>query len=275
MEDIDNLNQLYDVYSMFDGRITGAVKAASKVSPRLARSLLKAHFAALFGGLGTMRDKVETLALDTREKRTFGSVELEGWELGRFFLIHDGSHSPGHISVFDQESKFLMSGDVTVEINPAFYYSRLDRCIEMSRKYRVMAEEGYIELASDSHRSPTFLPRRYERWDLQPLDDIQLTDAARGRRECEAFFGVFERLFSQLRDTVLEVHAGLGEATIPQIVRGLQSADNPAMRLKKAMKFERIPSRMDVLVAAVLREAGAPAARGGRDTVFSPVRPEA
>jgi glyoxylase-like metal-dependent hydrolase (beta-lactamase superfamily II) len=271
MGDIDDLARLYDVYSMFDGRVTTAVKAASKVSPRLARSLLKAHFAALFGGLGTMRENASVLTLDTREKRRFGSVELEGWPLGRFFLIHDASHSPGHISIYDPESRFLMSGDVTVEINPAFYYSSMDRCIEMAGKYRVMAEEGYIELASDSHRSPTFLPARFERWGLEPLDDIQLVDAARGSGQCEAFFAVYERLFSQLRDAVLEVHHKLGEATVPQIVEGMKSVDNPAMRLKKAMKFERFPSRMDVLVATVLREAGARKTPGCGGAVFAPV----
>lgn len=275
MGDIDDLARLYDVYSMFDGKVTAVVKAASKVSPRLARSLLKAHFAALFGGLGTMRDNVEVLRLDGREKRTFGSVELEGWALGRFFLIHDASHSPGHISIYDPESRFLMSGDVTVEINPAFYYSSMDRCIEMSGKYRVMAEEGFVELASDSHRSSTFLPARFERWGMEPLDDIQLTDAARGAGQCQAFFSVFEGLFSQLRDTVLEVHRGLGQATIPQIVEGMQSADNRAMRLKKAMKFERFPSRMDVLVATVLREAGAPGTPGSEGVVFTPVEARA
>lgn len=205
-----------------------------------------------------------------REKRTFGSVDVEGWTVGRFFLIHDGSHSPGHISIYDEESKFLMSGDVTVEINPAFYYSSLDRCIEMSRKYKGMAEEGFIELASDSHRSPTFLPERYERWGLEPLDDIQLTDVARGRRQCIDFFAVFERLFSQLRSTVLDVHDKLGESTIPQIVEGLLEIDNPAMRFKKALKFERIPSRIDVLVATVLREAVAPVELGNHGAIFSP-----
>ncbi len=271
MADIDNLAGLYDVYSMFDGRITTAVKAASKVSPRLARSLLKAHFAALFGGLGTMRENASVLTLDAREKRTFGSVELQGWEFGRFFLIHDASHSPGHISIYDPETRFLMSGDVTVEINPAFYYSSLDRCIEMAGKYRVMAEEGFVEIATDSHRSPTFLPARFERWGIDPLDEVQLTDAARGAKQCEAFFTVYEKLFSQLKDAALDAHLKLGEATIPQIVEGMQSVDNPAMRFKKAMKFERFPSRMDVLVATVLREAGARKTPGAGGAVFTPM----
>lgn len=274
MRDLDDLAELYDVYSVLDGRVTSVVKAASRVSPRLARAIFKAHFKALFAGLGTMKDRVEVLPLDGKEKRVFGSVELEGWALGRFFLVHDGSHSPGHISIYDGKTGFLMSGDVTVEINPAFYYSSLDRCIETAGKYRAMAEEGFIELASDSHRSPTFLPSLYERWSMEPISDIQLVDAARGGRQCAEFFGFFEEYFSQLKQTVLEVHRGLGEATIPQIVEGLGSAHNPAIDFKKAMVFEKIPSRMDVLVATVLREAGAPRVPGGNGAVFSPVEVE-
>ncbi len=273
--DIDELARLYDVFSMMDGTLMSPLRAASRVSPYLARSIIRAHFAMLFGGLGTMSDDVEVLTLDTREKRAFGSVEVVGWPVGRFFLIHDGSHSPGHVSVYDPESKFLMSGDVTVEINPAFYYSSMDRCIETAGKFRTMAEEGYVELASDSHRSSTFLPERFERWGLMPLDDVQLTDVARGRAQCVAFFGVFERLFSRLKETVLEAHRDLGEATIPQIVGRTMSADNPALRFKKGMKFERFPSRMDVLVATVLREAESPGEAGEDGVVFYPAEARA
>jgi glyoxylase-like metal-dependent hydrolase (beta-lactamase superfamily II) len=271
MSDFRDLEQLYNIYSLFDARgITAPVNLASRVSVGLARSALQANFKLMFMGIDSLSGRATILPSADKVKRSFGDVELEGWEVGRFFAIHDASHTAGHISLYDPEHKLLLSGDVTVEINPAFFYSSLDRCISTCGQFRRMAEEGYIELATDSHRSTTFFPDVMHSLKLTPFDDVEMLDVARGREECARFFGAFEEFYSHLRDDVLSAHARAGEATIPEITEELRSIDEPANNLRKAMKFQRIPGRLDVLVAVVLKEAGAVSRREGERVLFSP-----
>ncbi|RJP28340.1 MAG: MBL fold metallo-hydrolase [Actinobacteria bacterium] len=271
MADFRDLEQLYDIYAQFDlGGITAPVNLASRISVGLARSILQANFRLMFLGIRNLSDRATILPSAARVKRRFGQVELEGWEVGRFFAIHDASHTPGHISLYDPENKLLLSGDVTVEINPAFYYSSLERCISTCGQFRRMAEEGYIELATDSHRSTTFFPDVMRTLRLTPFDEIEMTDVARGREECIRFFRAFEDFYSRLRDDILDVHARMGEATIPEITEELRAVDDAAVNLRKAMRFQRIPGRLDVLVAVVLKEAGATSRREGGRVIFSP-----
>ncbi|MFW6113306.1 MAG: MBL fold metallo-hydrolase, partial [Actinomycetota bacterium] len=148
IRDWRNLEEYYDPYTMFPARgSTAVINMAGRISKRLARALLRGNFAMLFRGVKTLAEQAEILPLENRVKRNFGGVELEGWEVGRFFAVHDASHTPGHISLYDPENKLMLSGDVTIEINPAFLYSSLDRCIDYCDRYRRMAEEGYIEPA--------------------------------------------------------------------------------------------------------------------------------
>jgi glyoxylase-like metal-dependent hydrolase (beta-lactamase superfamily II) len=271
MADFRNLEQLYNIYSQFDTHgPTALVSLASRLSVGLARSMLQANFKLMFMGIRSLSSQATILPVEAKVKRSFGQVELEGWEVGRFFAIHDASHTPGHISLYDPENKLLLSGDVTVEINPAFYYSSLEKCITTCGQFRRMAEEGYIEIATDSHRSTTFFPDVMRTLKLTPFDEIELTDVARGREECTRFFQVFEDFYSRLRDDVLDVHAHMGEATIPEITEELRSVDEPAVNLRKAMRFQRIPGRLDVLVAVVLKEASATSRREGDRVLFSP-----
>ncbi len=271
MTDFRDLEQLYNIYSLFDARgITAPVNLASRVSVGLARSVLQANFKLMFMGINSLSSRATILPSADKVKRSFGTVELEGWEVGRFFAIHDASHTAGHISLYDPENKLLLSGDVTVEINPAFYYSSFDRCISACGQFRRMAEEGFIELATDSHRSTTFFPDVMSSLGLIPFDDMELVDVARGREECVRFFGAFEDFYSHLRDDVLSAHARTGEATIPEITEELRCIDEPAINQRKKMKFQRIPGRLDVLVAVVLKEAGAVSRREGERVLFSP-----
>lgn len=271
MADFRDLEQLYNIYSLFDMRgITAPVNLASRVSVGLARSVLQANLKLMFMGIDNLLGRATILPNSGKVKRSFGDVELEGWEVGRFFAIHDASHTQGHISLYDPENKLLLSGDVTVEINPAFFYSSLDRCISTCGQFRRMAEEGYIELATDSHRSTTFFPDVMHSLNLTPFDDMEMVDMARGGDECARFFGAFEDLYSRLKENVLSAHARTGEATIPEITEELRSIDEPANNMRKAMKFQRIPGRLDVLVAVVLKEAGAVSRREGERVLFSP-----
>jgi hypothetical protein len=105
---------------------------------------------------------------------------------------------------------------------------------------------------------------------LAPFDDMEMVDVARGREECARFFGAFEDLYSRLRDDVLIAHARTGEATIPDITEELRAIDEPALNQRKKMRFQRIPGRLDVLVAVALKEAGAVSRRDGERVLFSP-----
>ena len=190
--------------------------------------------------------------------------------MGRFFAVHDASHTPGHISLYDEGRKLLLAGDLTVEVNPPFLYSDLERCIEMCGRFKRMAEEGYVELASDSHRSVTFFAPLYEKYGMEPVDGIQLVDVARGGEECVAFFACFEDYYHRLRREVLASHSRIGEATVPEILEEFCSSRDPAVLLKAAMRFPDFPNRNDVLVARVLKESGAPRRREGERVLFAP-----
>ena len=107
----------------------------------------------LFRGVKTLAERAVILKKDTRITRKIGDVEFQGWEVGRFFAILDSTHSPGHLSFYDPKYKLLLTGDTTLEINPPFINGSINKCIEMIGKYKKIAEQGYIKLATDAHRS--------------------------------------------------------------------------------------------------------------------------
>jgi len=273
MNDWQNLEEFYNPYTMFPARgSTAVIHLAGRISVGLGRVLLRSNFAILFRGVRTLADRAQVLPLQGKVKRSFGSVELEGWEVGRFFAIHDASHTPGHISLYDPENKLMLSGDVTIEINPAFLYSSLDRCIDMCAKFRRMSEEGYIELATDSHRSSTFFPLVYEQFGMEPLHRIQLADVAKGKEECAAFFGTLGDLYGGLKREVMAAHSRIGEATVIEIVEEMAASGDAAVKLKMAMRFPDFPSRPEVLVAEVLKSMGAPRRREEKRILFAPAQ---
>ncbi|MBI5118743.1 MBL fold metallo-hydrolase [Candidatus Poribacteria bacterium] len=272
IEDLARLEEYENVYtSMFSWNWpTAVVRIAEKVSHPIARAIVRRAFGKTMGGIRTLAERADILSLEDRVTQRFGSVEFEGWQVGRFFLIHDGAHSPGHISLYDPENKLLLAGDVTIEINPAFFYSSIDRLIKTSGQFGVMAKEGYVELVGDGHRSKTFMPGIFEKYGLNPLHKTQIADVARGREECASFFGTFHEYYSSLKKEALSAHSRIGDSTVAEIVEELGASRSPGVQLKKAMKFPDFPSRMDVLVASVLKEAGVRPRKEGKRIVLSP-----
>jgi glyoxylase-like metal-dependent hydrolase (beta-lactamase superfamily II) len=272
LQDLVMLGEYEDVLTtMFSwSRETAAIRVIEKLSRRLAQKLLRLSFTRLMSGARTLVERAEILSLESRSRRRFGSVELPGWEVGRFFAIHDASHTPGHISLYDAENKLLLSGDVTVEINPAFFYTSMKACTEAAGWFRQMAEEGFIELAADSHRSRTFFPDLFDKYRISPMHETQLADAIRGKAACRAFFGAFEDYYRTLREEVGAAHRRIGRATVGEIVEELRGSPQAAVRMKSAMKFPAFPSRMDVLVASVLKESGVKPDPEGERIVLSP-----
>jgi glyoxylase-like metal-dependent hydrolase (beta-lactamase superfamily II) len=235
---------------------------------RMALKLLTDR--VLVGNKRNLAERAEILPLSSREKRTFGDTEFMGWQVGRFFVIHDGSHSPGHVCLYDPQNRLLLSGDVTVEINPPFFDSSFEKCITAARGLRRMAEQGFVELASDAHRSKAFFKDAMSMLNIEVLNPVQLEDCARGEDECIAFFSTFEKYYSGLRRDVLETHARLGEATVKQIVEELFKLDTPEAKFKKSLPF---PSRPNVLVTRILDENGYRKRVSGDKILFSPKEP--
>ncbi len=220
----------------------------------------------LVGNKRSLAERAEVLKLSGREKRVFGDTEFHGWQVGRFFIIHDGSHSPGHVCLYDPENRLLLSGDVTVEINPPFFDSCFEKCIGAARGFRRMAEQGFIALASDAHRSKTFLVDAMHLLNITPLSPIELEDCARGEDECITFFSTFEKFYLGLKRDVLEVHSKIGEATIEDIVEEMFKLETPEMKFKKCFPF---PSRPKVLVTRILDENGYQKRISGSKILFS------
>jgi glyoxylase-like metal-dependent hydrolase (beta-lactamase superfamily II) len=267
------LMEYYDPYRQMPIAFpTTVVNLASRVSTRLAQAIFSQSCKTLFKGINTMVDQAEILPSDSREKRIFGDVEVMGWEVGRFFAVHDATHSPGHLSFYDPQDKVFLTGDATLEINPAFFNSSVDRCIEAMAAYVKLAEQGYVEIATDAHRSSIWSQRLAEEMCYDALDRIQMVDLAMGREECVAFYQFFLDYYAALKDVVLGSLSRLGEATVPELVEEFGGSDNPYARFKTRLVFPRIPSRLDFLIANVLKEAEAPRRREGDRIVFSPSR---
>jgi glyoxylase-like metal-dependent hydrolase (beta-lactamase superfamily II) len=248
---------------------TAVINLTSRISTKLAQALLSQNCKMLFRGINTIADRAEILPLDSRVKKTFGDVEFMGWEGGRFFAVHDATHSPGHLSFYDPKDKVFLTGDATLEINPAFFDSSLYTCIEMMGEFKRFAEQGYVETATDAHRSSIWWERLSESFDQLPLDPIQGMDIARGREECVAFYSFFEDYYTALRDEVLGALSRLGEATVPEMVEEFEASSDPHARFKTVAAFPKVPSRVDVMIANVMKEAEIPRRKEGDRIIFS------
>lgn len=265
------LSEYYDPYCQMPMAFPTAVpNLAGHISPALAQRLIEKNLRHMFRGIHTLADRAEILTNDSRISRTFGDVTFQGWEIGRFFAVHDATHSPGHLSFYDPEHKVFLTGDATLEINPAFFNSSLNTCIDMMDKFARFAEQGFVELATDAHRSVIWAERLADELKYSAADPIQEVDALEGRDKCVTFYRFFEEYYTVMKETVLSDLARMGSATVPQLVEEFKGSTHPYARFKVAAKFPRLPSRLDVMVANILKEADIPARREGTDILFSP-----
>lgn len=226
----------------------------------------------LYRGLNTMVDQAKIIPLSSRVTRRFGDVELQGWEVKRFFIIHDGAHTPGHVSFYDPKYKVLATGDLNMEIQPPFLDASLNRCIEVTDKFRRLANQGFVEFAMDCHRNSTFYPAIYEKCGVKPLSPAIVTGIARGKKECSEFFNVWYTYYTELKEEIFKIHGYLGEATVPDIVQEMRKSTNPWVCMKITFAYPNRPARLGTLVSMVLKEAGAKSRKEGDKILFSPVR---
>ena len=108
-----------------------------------------------------------------------------------------------------------------------------------------------------------------EKYKYKPLDPIQLADIAKNKEECVRFFHTYERYFIAIKQVVLKILKKLGSATVSDIVEQIKYSNHPAVKMKVALKFPNIPSRLDVLVACVLKENKIPHKKIGKKIVYS------
>ncbi len=273
LNDIDELSKYEDVFqTMFpETGFSSIFRYVARLSPDLAKVMLTLLVTVTTGIGNHMGDDAIILKADKRIVKNFGSVSLQGWPLGRFFIVFDGAHSPGHIDIYDPINKLILCGDSTVEINPAFGYSSMNKLIDITGKFKTMAQEGYIEYAMDSHRSNKYMIELLESLDAKALSSIELIDYAGNSSECAAFFEFFNIYYKEIKKEVFAAHRKIGRATVGEIVNELIKSDNDYVKLKASFEFPKIPSRLDVLVVQVLKEAGAVPVKVNNKILIDPV----
>ncbi|RJP26278.1 MAG: MBL fold metallo-hydrolase [Actinobacteria bacterium] len=270
MGDFEAMTEYYNPYREFPMVFpTAVIGLTGRMSARLARSLLSSSCRMLFRGIQNLADRAEILRLDERVEWGFGDVVFKGWEVGRFLAVHDATHSPGHLSFYDPQDKVFLTGDATLEINPAFFDSSLETCIEMMGRFRRFAELGYVETATDAHRSSIWAQELATAFDYNPIHPLQAVDAAHGGDECAALYGFFEEYYAALKREVMSALTRLREATVPEMVEEFEGSRDPNARFKTTLAFPRVPSRVDVMVANVMKENGIQRRREGERIVFS------
>ena len=162
----------------------------------------------------------------------------------------------------------MLAGDVTIEVNPAFSDSSMKKLIKTAAEFRVMAEQGFIEMVGDSHRNKKGFTEIAELIGLKLLHPLQLTDAARGREECVAFFRTFEDYYREMMSEAVAAHERLGEATAREILAELGKSENKNVKFKLMMPF---PSRPELVPYCALKEYGFSRRRRDGDRIlFTP-----
>ena len=233
-------------------------RVASYVSKGLAERMVSYSIRRLLRGVETLADRAVILPDESRVERSYGDTTFLGWEIGRFFAIHDATHSPGHLSIYDPEHKVLLTGDATLEINPAFLNSSLNRCITVMGQFRRLVEQGFVNLATDAHRSSIWAARVFDTMGCPPINDVQVADVLEGQARCAAFFAFYEAYYEGIKGEVLGALSRLKQATVRQLIEEFRATKNEYAQFKSLLVFPKVPSRLDVTVANVLREANLP-----------------
>jgi glyoxylase-like metal-dependent hydrolase (beta-lactamase superfamily II) len=235
------------------------IPGIGKYSRDLANMAVQNIVAMAYGGLVSMRNRVEPLRMEELQDFTFGSITVKGWPLGRLILIADCAHSPGHVSIYDPKYKIMIAGDVTIEINPVLMYSSVNGLIRYNGWYKTMADEGYIEMAGDGHRSRSGWGREVlSRFPDDLRDEVREGDYIVGRDNCIRFFEQFERYHRDQRDAVIACHQDLGPAKVSDIAAAVKSRNEWGIRFMQATHscLAAFPYPWRNLVCGVMREQG-------------------
>ncbi|MGE5397300.1 MAG: MBL fold metallo-hydrolase [Chitinophagales bacterium] len=263
-DDIVAQEKYYDPYLIFPPTEMPGVlfHALTPVSKDAVRTIMRLVGTAMVMGVETLADRAELLTSKTKVIKKFGEIELAGWEVGRFFLIHDGGHTPGHISIYDPLNKFLMMADTSQEINPPFLDASMQKLLSSVKQYKSLAEQGFIETVTDSHRSSLWLSKVIEKVvekvDAEPLSRLQLLDCIYGQKDVLGFLNIWEEYYQAIINETLASLTVIGEGTASQVAAEFKKTTNRAAKMKAALSWPNLPNRLETMVCIVLREANIP-----------------
>lgn len=218
----------------------------------------------------TMHEIAEPLRNWEIEKISIGNIVLQGWRLGNIYLIHDGAHIKEHLCLYDIKRKVLLLGDLTHLANPMLY-SKTSRLIKYCDVYAKMAEEGYIKILGDGHRSKDAYEQVFQKYDVVPFTQYQMLNYIQEKEGVIEFLRGFSSYYKKVRNTILDVHKNLGSATVKDIIGQLRKSDSKALQMKLTLEFPKFISWIRYTVTSVLREAGAKRSKTGKQTYFEPV----
>lgn len=213
------------------------------------------HEAAFGGPYAGFLEGAKPLVDSEKKTVTIGDTTLQGWKLGNIYLIHDGAHVPEHLCLYDKKRKALLVGDLTVEANPMMN-SKTNGLIEYCDKFSRMAEEGYIKIVGDGHRSRDAYEQAFQKYNVNPFTQLQTSDYIQGKDAIIEFFRGFSGYYRDIKDTILDVHKNLGRPTIEEIVGVLRKSDSKAIQMKLKLEAPRFLSWIEISIASVLAEAG-------------------
>jgi hypothetical protein len=164
----------------------------------------------------------------------------------------------------------MITGDATLEINPPFIDVDFGNCIQIIQQCLDMAKNGYINIATDCHRTSQWWTRNLKNAGVEPMGPLELVDMARGQQDCVDFYRMWLDAFGAWWDGVIKAHAALGEATVSEIIAEMSKSTNKYVKFKLAIGMPRLPSSADMLVAKVLMETGAKRHVKGGQITFTP-----
>jgi len=215
----------------------------------------------------SMHGIAEPLRDREKEKITIGNMCLQGWRLGNIYLIHDGAHVKEHLCLYDAKRRALLVGDLTGEYNPMLN-SKTNRLIEYCDIFTKMAEEGYVEILGDGHRSRDAYEQAFQKYDIVPFTQLQMSNYIQGKDAIIEFLRGFSNYYRELRDTILDVHKDLGSATIKDILGQLRKSDSQAIQMKLKLEYPRFLSWIRYSVTSILVEAGSRRRKIGTQTFY-------
>lgn len=214
--------------------------------PRLKRG---ARFRAISK---TMREIAEPLRDREKETITIGNMDLHGWRLGNIYLIHDGAHVKEHLCLYDAKQRTLLTGDLTGEYNPMLN-SKIHGLIEYCDIFAKIAEEGDIQLLGDGHRNKGAYEQAFQKYDVVPFTQLQLTDFIQGKDAVVEFLRGFSDYYKELRDAILAAHKNLGSKAVEDIIKELRKSDSQAIQMKLKLEFPNFLSWIRYSTKSILR----------------------
>ena len=270
VEDDEKLTkEIMEYYDFFGTLQVPIVRFLNKISPRMNLYFKRKGMERYWTLSRTKESMAEHLRDSTKQRLDIAGRTFQGWQIGNIYLIHDGAHAPEHLCLYDTKRRALLVGDLAGEWNPMFS-SETNGLIEYCNVFAEIAKEGYTEILGGGHRNKHTYKRIFDKHEVVPFTQYQISDCLQGKDKIAEFFQGFSNYYREIRDTILDVHKNLGSATIEQIVKELRKSDSKAIQMKMKLEFPRFISWIRTSIASILREIGARKTKIGNKIIFEP-----